>query len=250
MRGTIWVLTAAAIASATPAFAQGDVAELSPLQVAVACAPPPTLDGEPGNVRHVIGTQDSTPRTLLGGRDLVVIDGGTKDGLQLGQQFFVRRANRFGMYGAGRGRGAKTLGWLHVVAVNESTAIARIDHTCGALIATDYLEPFVAPVVPAGADAVDTTGEPDFTSLGRIMNGSEDRTTFGNGDFALIDRGTEQGVTPGQRFAIYRDLRVGGLPLATIGEAVVITAGDSAAVARITRTRDAVVQGDYIAFRK
>ena len=251
MRCHTWVMTAAVMmAAAVPAAAQGDMPMLTPVQIALACAPPPTIDGEPDHLRHIVGAQGPAARTVFGSHDLVVLDGGAKDGLQLGQSFFVRRANRFGMYGPGHGRGAKTLGWLHVVAINDATAIAEVDHTCGAVIAGDYLEPFIAPAVPAGLETMETSGDPDFENLGRIVNGSEDRSTFGDGDFALIDRGSEQGVAPGQRFAIYRDLRVAGLPLASVGEAVVISTGESVAVARIMRVRDAVITGDYIALRK
>jgi hypothetical protein len=250
MRRPIWVLAAAFLAAASTSGAQTSGAPLSSIELAIACAPPPTLSGAPEHALHIIGTQDSVPRTAFGGRDLIVLDGGTEAGVQLGQQFFVRRANRFGMYGPGRGRGATTVGWLHVVAVNDSTAIAQVDHTCGALIASDYLEPYFPPLVPAGIDGGDTTGEPDFGDLGRVINGSEGRTTFGGGDFALIDRGSDHGVTAGQRFSIYRDMRQPGVPLASIGEAVVISAGDSVAVARITQARDAVIEGDYVALRK
>ena len=251
MRCQTWVMTAAVVmAAAAPAVAQSEMPVLSPVQVAVACAPPPTFAGEPDHARHIAGAQDTAPRTVFGSRDLVVLDGGAKDGLQLGQWFFVRRANRFGMYGPGHGRGAKTLGWLHVVAIDDATAIAQVDHTCGAVIAGDYLEPFVLPAMPASVDTTETGGDPDFENLGRIVNGNEDRSAFGDGDFALIDRGSEQGVVPGQRFAIYRDLRVAGLPLTSVGEAVVISTGGSVAVARITRVRDAVIAGDYVAARK
>jgi len=252
MRPTTGLLAAAfVVAGALAAAAQPPGAVLSPLETSVACAPPPTLDGAPGGALHIIGTQDSVPRTVFGARDLIVIDGGEKAGVHLGQQFFVRRANHYGMmYGASGGRGAHTLGWLHVVAVNESTAIAQIDHLCDAMIAMDYLEPFAAPVVPAGLDAVDATGEPDFGALGRIISGDFERSSLGTGDFALIDRGSEQGVEPGQHFAVYRDLRMGGMPLTSIGEATVVSTTAGVALARITRVRDAVRSGDYVAPRR
>jgi hypothetical protein len=253
MRGAIWMVTAAlVVATAATAGAQAGVPVMSPIEVGVACAPPPSFDAEPDHAPHIIGGQDTAPRSVFGGADLLVLDSGTNAGLQLGQQFFVRRANSFGMYRyrPAHHRGAKTLGWVHVVAVNEATAIAQIDHTCGDLLTGDYLEPYVAPVVPAGAESAEVTGEPDFGALGHIVNGVEDRTTFGGGDFALIDRGTEQGVMPGQRFAIYRDLHKGGLPLVSVGEAIVVSTGNSVALARITRARDAVFEGDYVAQRK
>jgi len=252
MRVSTYILAAAAfvISGAVVAGAQPAGAVLSPLETVVACAPPPTLDGAPDGALHIIGTQDSVPRTVFGARDLIIVDGGEKAGIRLGQQFFVRRANRFGMYGTGHGRGAKTLGWLHIVAVNESTAIAQVDHLCDAMIRMDYLEPFVAPAVPAGLDAADATGDPDFGALGQIILGDGERTSLGGGDFALIDRGSEQGVTPGQRLAVYRDLGVAGMPLTSIGEATVVSTSNGVALARITRVRDGVRSGDYVVPRK
>ena len=76
-------------------------------------------------------------------------------------------------------RASSTGGWIRIVAVNESTAIAAFEHICGAVGQGDYLEPFVAPVVPAGADRDETPGEPDFTSLGQVVVGNEDRSDDG-----------------------------------------------------------------------
>jgi hypothetical protein len=49
--------------------------------------------------------------------------------------------------------------------------------------------------------------------------------------------------------AIYRDLRVAGVPLTAVGEAKVVAVGSRMAVVRINRARDAVVSGDYVAPR-
>lgn len=231
--------------------AQVDAAGMTPFQNAIACAPPPSNDGAPDNALHIIGSQDPEPRALFGTRDLLVVDGGTDVGVQLGQQFFIRRSNAFFGTSGGLGQvGSRTVGWIRVVAVNESTAIATVDHACGAIIQMDYLEPFVVPVVPDGADRDDASGEPDFTSLGRIVGGNENRQTAGAGDFVLIDQGRDHGVVPGSRFAIYRDLGVAGMPLTTVGEAVMITVGRTMAVGRITRARDAARTGDYVALRR
>ena len=236
------------LCGAMSAGGQTSPAALSPLETAAACAPPPTSDNAPDNALRIIGSQDAVPRSLFGNRDLLVLGGGTAAGVQLGQQYFIRRTIHFGP--SQRGRGAKTLGWVRVVAVNESTAIATVDHVCGGIVRTDYLAPFVAPVLPPDADRDATPGEPDFTTLGHIVVGNEDRTTVGAGDFVLIDWGSQQGLTAGARFAIYRDVGVDGLPLASVGEGVVISTGSAMALTRITRTRDAVFSGDYVALRK
>ena len=225
-------------------------AELSQLEIAVACAPPPTFDLPAGEPLRIIGTQDAIARSEYGTRDLLVVNGGTAAGVQLGQQFFVRRANRFGTSDSTVRRGSRTLGWLRVVAVNDSTAIANIDHICSPLKRGDYLEPFVAPILPAGAESNEVTGEPDFNALGTIVVGDEGRAEMGAGDFALIDRGSEQGVIPGARFALFRDLRVAGLPLASVGELVVISTGPTMSLTRITRAQGPITTGDYAAPRR
>jgi hypothetical protein len=250
MRCVRLVVTVLLTLTAGAAAAQTDAQALSPLEMATACQLPPSYDGPPEHALLIIGSQDAMPRSLFGNRDLLVIGGGTADGVQLGQQFFVRRSSRFGSTQGGRGHSSKTLGWIRVVAVNESTAIATVDHVCGGMVRTDYLDPFIAPVLPAGADRDEAPGEPDFTSLSRIVIGNEDRTHVGAGDFALIDRGSEQGLIAGTRFAVYRDVGPAGMPLASIGEGIVISMGPSMALTRITRVRDAVRNGDYVALRK
>ena len=250
MRSVNFVLAAALVAaSAGVSSAQPD-RTFTPLELAAGCAPPATLSGTPANAPRVIGSQDTTAKRLFGSRDLLVVDAGTKGGLELGQQFFVRRPSRFGMGYDGRARGATTVGWVRVVAVNESTAIATVDQACGGIIAGDYLEKFAAPVLPANADRDDRSGEPDFAEMARVVIGNEDRLSVGIGDFTLIDRGSDKGLTPGVRFSVYRDVRVPGMPLANVGEGIVIATGEGVSVTRITGARDAVVSGDYVAIRK
>ena len=250
MRRSRFVLAAIVVTcSAGAAHAQAAGTALSSFAVAVACAPPPSNDAAPPNALRIIGSQDALPRRLFSNRDLLVIGGGTSAGVQLGQRFFVRRTMIFG--GGNRSpRSARTLGWLRVVAVNESTAIALVDHVCGGIEVSDYLEPFVEPVVSADMEKDETPGQPDFTTLGHIVVGNESRGAAGIGDFVLIDWGQAQGLTAGARFAIYRDVGVDGLPLTSIGEGVVISASHTMALTRVTRARDAVFSGDYIALRR
>jgi hypothetical protein len=247
-RSSLVLATVLVVCAAGSAAAQGVSSPLSPAAVAVACAPPPSLDAAPADALRVIGSQDGVPRTLFGDRDLLVLSGGTAAGLQLDQQFFIRRTMTFG--GNKISRGAKTLGWVRVVAVNESTAIGTVVHVCGAILTGDYLEPFVVAELPADAGQGETPAPLDFTTLGHIMAGNEDRDIVGAGDFALIDWGQNQGLMPGSRFAIFRDVGVAGLPLASIGEGVVISTSSAMALTRVTRATDAVYSGDYIALRR
>ncbi len=241
------LVLAAFLATCMPgvAHAQSPEGALSPLALAVACAPPPSFNDAPSPALRVVGSQDSAPRFLFGDHDLLVIGGGTAAGVQLGQQFFVRRQNMAG--GKSARRGAVTLGWLRVVAVNDSSAVGLVDHVCTAISVDDYLEPFVMPDVSAAMTRNEAPGQPDFAVLGHIVAGNQDRIMVGAGDLALIDWGQNQGLTPGARFSIYRDVGVNHVPLASIGEGVVISIGSTMALTRVTRARDVVYSGDYVA---
>jgi hypothetical protein len=230
------------------ASAQTESRALTPFETAVACAPPASLSRPENATRRVAGVQDTVPREVYGQNDLLIVDGGTNAGVQLGQEFFVRRPIVAGT--ASGPRGILTLGWVRIVAVNDSTAIASVEHFCDAINRLDYLEPFTQPSVAAGLDRDDSSGELDFSSLGRVLSGVENREIAGRGEWLVIDRGTDQGVAPGARFAVYRDLRVDGLPLASVAEGVVISTAKTTSVARITRARDAVTSGDYVVPRK
>lgn len=238
------------ILGAPAADAQRDAATMSALETTVACSPPPSLVRPPLTAPRVIGSQDTVPRTLYGPHDLLVINGGLASGVQLGQRFFVRRENRFGTSYGRNTLSSRTLGWIRVVAVDNTTAIAAVEHMCDGIIAQDYLEPFVAPTVPAEAEHDKSGGEPDFSVLSRVLAANEDRRTAATGELVLIETGVGTSLSAGTRLAVYRDVRVQAMPLASVGDAVVVSVGQNVALARITRARDAVQTGDYMVVRK
>jgi hypothetical protein len=253
MRGRMFVssfgLVFVAVLSVTRASAQ-TAPLLTPLQAALICGPQSDARPPTGNALTVRGAQDPRPRGMYSQRDLLVIDGGIGAGVQLGQEYFVRRAIRFGMpYGA-RSSSASTVAWIRIVAVNDTTSIASVQHACDAILRDDYLDTFVMPQSPAGVERDVTTGELDFTMLSRVLGGAENRENGGVGDLMMMDGGSDQGIAPGARFAVYRDVHVGGMPLSSVGEAVVVTTGATRSVVRLTQTRDAVQTGDYLVPRK
>ena len=245
----------ATLAATTRVYAQAPTDALSPQQVSLACALPPATSTARTGVLHVVGAQDTIPRSLFSERDLLVVDGGAGRGVEVGQQYFVRRPVSSSVY-SGDAKAIVTAGWIRIVAANQATAIATVERSCGQIEAGDYLEAFVAPVVPAAAMTIDRRGDPDFTTLGRVLFGEQERYAGGAGEYMVIDRGAEQGLVPGARFAIYRDVQqwmrdLNGaapapLPLASIGEGVIVTTSQTMSVLRILAARDAVQRGDYV----
>lgn len=220
----------------------------APLQMAAECAPRATTAPTPVDALRLVGAQGSVARALFGNGDLVIVGGGGAHGVQLGQQFFVRRSTP--TRAASGPRAVSTVGRIRVVAVNDTTTIALVELACDGLLAGDHLEAYVAPVVPADANRADTSGELDFTAPGRILFGDNARTTGATGDFMVTDVGEQQGAAPGMRFAIYRDVRAAGVPLAAIGEAIVVFTAPDTSVMRVTLTRDAIYSGDLLIPRR
>jgi hypothetical protein len=236
-----------ASASAQPAMSQAPV--LSAAEIAIACAPPLEMAAPHDRVLRLMAAQDPVKHSVFGDRDLVVVSGGTNAGVQLGQEYFVRHSGRSMMdMGYHSTPAIRTVGWVRIVAVNETLAIATVDHSCLEMSANDYLEPYVAP--PAVAAETDAVGEPDFTSLAHVTSAGFDRQIAATGDFAVIDRGADQGVAPNMRFAIYRDIGPQGAPLTAIGEVIVISVAKNRALTRILRSNGVVLNADYAAPRK
>jgi len=245
------VLAAVCALVASDAAAQAPD-QLTPLQIAVACAPPPVLAMVPDMAPVINGSQDTVARRVFGSTELVTVTGGMDRGVQLGQEYFARRIFTTAENHLDRlPHQEQTVGWLRIVAVNATTAVAVVDHACGDILVGDFLEPFQMPALPeSDVTTVDTSHEPDFTSMARVLYGSEQRRSGAPGEYMLIDRGMDKSVTVGDRFAIYRNIKTDGTPLSAVGEATVVSIGPKMALIRINRARDAVFSGDLAAPRK
>jgi hypothetical protein len=225
----------------TPSSLSGDV-------LALACAPTMVFEA-PATPLRITGGQDSFVRRIFQPGDLVTINAGTDNGIEVGQEYYVRRVQVSG--GRGMSREApgviRTAGWVRVYAVDDQMSLATITHACDTIEADDYLEPFVLPVVPT-ASAEKT--KPQRGNYGRILLGTDRRASFGLGDFMIVDRGSEHGVMPGAQFVVYRDRRQPESFLYELGEAVAVDVKPETSTLRVTMSRDAFSAGDFVALRK
>jgi hypothetical protein len=239
-----------ALALATLAAA-ADVPGPSPAIVnGVKCAVGSTSEAAPADAFRIIGSQDTVPRGIYDKHDLLLINGGSARDLHVDQRFFIRRSAAFGERRVAGPRAVATTGWLRLIAVNDTTAIARVEFACSAIHQGDYLEPYVEPILPVGIDKTDASGQPDFSAAAHVLFGEEERHSGGVGDFLVIDAGTTRGLESGSRLAIYRQLPIGDLPLSPIGETIVVKADANTALIRITQARDGVREGDLLFVRK
>jgi hypothetical protein len=197
------------------------------------------------------GAQDTDDRFVMTTGDTVVIARSAEDGLAVGQRYVASRLNKDAKYfprpGEGYG-GLRVTGFVTVTAINQWNALAHVDFSCDAMQPGDYLEPLVEGTVPSAAAPM---LYPDFSDRGAVLFGVDNRTMFGQGDIMSIDRGTAQGVTPGARYAVYRDKYKGdGTPLVHLGEAVVLTSTETTSKVIVTRSSGGIVAGDTVVPRR
>ncbi len=241
---------AGVLVSFLPAVAQRGPATsatgLTPELLSQACAPSLAY-ARPDVPLRVTGGQDSIIRSAFAPGDLVTINAGTRQGMTVGQEFYTRRALIRGRASSGTPITIRTTGWIRVHAVDEEMSLATITHACDSVDVDDYLEPFVLPTIPAISKA---EGKPERGSYGRVLVGQDSRTAFGTGDYVVVDRGANHGVTPGARFVIYHDRQTPGNFLFEIGEAVAVDVKPESSTVRVLTALDGILEGDYVGMRK
>ena len=216
--------------------------------LSLACSPTLVYEAPPTPLR-VTGGQDSIDRPTFSPGDLITINAGTDNGIDVGQEFFVRRvvATNLGAVSRRNPATIRTAGWIRIYAVDRRMSLATITHACDTIDVNDYLEPYVVPQVPAiSADTLPAQRD----NYGRILVGNDRRRTFGRDEYFIVDRGSDHGVQVGSHFVVYRDHRRTGNFLFELGEAVAVNVKSESSTLRATVTRDAFIEGDWVALRK
>lgn len=242
---------------ATPAAAQS-LATLAPpapiygprtvIPAHVACTDVPVVAHQPSPLR-VVGPHTADQHEMSFRDGVVVLNGGTPQGLAPGQRFFTRRmlGPRAGETVVGNKAGLlHTSGWLTVIAADEHSALARVDYACDAVMSGDQLVPYADPTLPAVGDSGSRT---DFGNMGRVLQGTDRTEIFGAGDFVAIDRGSAQGLAPGMRVAFYHD-RGNGAPLVEIGTGIVLEVATDTAKVVLDNARFVIRSEDLWAIRQ
>ena len=246
------IVFAATLWAAAPVWAQAPPNVTGPRTLTpapVMCTDLPAV-ARSASTLFVKGGHNTDGHASLYKGEIAVLNRSADDGLKAGQHYFVRRVHAgptrgFPREGEGYGM-VRTAGWLTVMGMDEVNALALIDFSCDSIEVGDYLEPFSELTLPTSADPL---GAPNFDERASILFGTDTRTTFGDGDTLNIDRGTAHGVSPGARFAFYRNVQW-GLPLVYVGDAVVLEQGELTSKVVLVRVKDVVERGDVVVPRR
>jgi hypothetical protein len=246
------LLTVGLLAATSPARAQrGPSAtspHLSPELLSLACSPGAALEPPPMPLR-VTGGQDSFARRIYAPGDLITINAGKQNGIEVGVEYYTRRLQVSNLEPISRDTPAtiRTTGWIKVYAVDDEWSLATITHACDTIEVGDYLEPFALPVVPTISK---DRPKAERDNYAKVLVGADRRTSFGKGDYFVINRGSNQGVEPGSQFVLYRDKKQAENFLYLIGEAVATEVKPEMSTVQVTLSLDAIRSGDYVAIRR
>lgn len=245
------VLSAAVLClAALPARAQSPKQASGPWTLApwmVMCTDVPTTSKP---VPRIVVRAPHTPDDRFAvSSGLLVIARSADDGLAPGQRYVVARLRsdpkRFPRPGEGYGD-IRIAGIVRIQALDDLNALAEVEFACDGIQPGDYLEPLAETVLPADAGEM---APPDFNDRAHLIFGVDNRVLFGDGDTLSIDRGSQQGVVAGNRFAIYRDKRNGD-PLIYLGEIVVMSVAEQTSKVVVTKVIAGLEYGDVAVPRR
>jgi hypothetical protein len=180
-------------------------------------------------------------RALYSKGDEVVVDGRI-EGLVVGDNLVVRRPYRANGP-ADTVTGEQTTGLVQVVSVSERAATAVVMHACSEISQGDILASFT----PQPRRRPEPAGLPAFGDAIRILFGDAGQLMGAPRRMMVIDRGSAEGLEPGQRLTIFRNDPRRLIAPFVIGEAVIVAVKTYSATIRVERALDAVSADDWVA---
>ena len=200
---------------------------------------------KPGLLPESLGTihtrQDGDERGLYAKDDVLVIEGGTSDGLDVGRNLVARRFYPTTDAAGLPATGEHTAGLVQILTADEHSSTAIVVYACDELMRGDFLAPFQ----PEPVHSLDPIGVPDYTAPARILFADAGQMMGAPRRMMVIDRGTTGGIRAGQRLTLFRTQS--HARRSVVGDAVVVAVRPDSATIRVENVTDAIEAGDWAA---
>jgi len=221
---------------------------------AAQCAPYIANGGEDEGLK-VVGHEGDPARITGATGEVIYINAGSDAGVKPGDVFSIHRVRHpMGYRLSGKRMGPKilTVGWARIILTESKASSAVIEQACQDIVNGDYLRPFKAvpvPMIPVMAAANRLT--PHSGKAHGYVIDLEDRNEIASaGNFAIIDIGASEGVTPGTLLQVYRIEHPSvPTPRNVIADLAVLTVQETTATVKVVHSVTAVMVGDEVEVR-
>ncbi len=189
------------------------------------------------------------PKSLFGFDDIILVKMRSKDEVNIGDKLLIfepYKRVRHPATGRDFGKLTKVLGILQVTAIERSGILSgRIVLSFDTTEIGNMVDPYVEPsLIYPSAEKKDKTID------GYILEVRDTRTVNGQFDIVYLDKGSVDGVEPGDRFTVYLEPNRRGFPNKIIGEVQVFLVKERTATAVVKKSTDAIAKGDRIMYKQ
>ena len=191
---------------------------------------------------RIIGAERENEKIIASDGDVIYINKGAADGLEIGQLFLT-----VGLRGevANLGTVMKRQGRVRIIRLEDRMATAKVENTCGMIQAGDFLLPFEQEAGEMGRDLGFGDMDPKASKHGKVVWIEYDFNIAGPGMWALIDLGRQHCVQIGDQLNVFFRARP-DLPREAIASAIVIDVRGATSTIKILDARDIVSIGSEV----
>ncbi len=194
----------------------------------------------------VVGSPDE--KTIMGYDDLVYVTIRSRENAAIGDRFLIfsqKNKVKHPITGRKFGNLIRVLGVLQLVEKGKSnTFTARVTLSFDAIERGSMLTPYQEPTL------VYTSQQKAKDISGYILEVVDTRTINGQIDIIYFDKGTANGVEPGDRFLVYTNPEKKIYPRILIGEAQVFLVKEHTSTAIVRKSTDTMARGNIVDFKK
>jgi hypothetical protein len=189
------------------------------------------------------------PKSIFGFNDIILVKMRAKDEVNIGDKLLIYepyKRVRHPATGKDFGRLTKVLGILQVTAIEPSGILSgRVVLSFDAVESGNMVDPYVEPslIYPSAETK-------EKTINGFILEVRDTRAVNGQFDIVYLDKGSVDGVEPGDRFTVYLEPNKRGYPNKVIGEIQVFLVKERTATAVVKKSTDAMAKGDRIMYKQ
>jgi hypothetical protein len=191
---------------------------------------------------QIIGGARMNEKTVFEDGDLIYINKGAADGLEMGQLFLtVGLRAKVGKLGTVMERHGRA----RVVRLDDRIATAKVEKGCGTIVIGDFLLPFEEEAGEIGKDLGYGDMDPNASKRGHVIYIENDFHISASGQWALIDMGRQHCVQIGDQLNVFHQARP-DLPREAIASAIIIDVRGATSTIKILGAKDAVDIGSEV----